>query len=412
MKKLAWEQRKKIGRMGAYHREMIKIIDQVFIRRHILRVCCLVFLWTNISWVNADNGKVKILFFYTRTCPECRFIKNKFLPKISEKYQNRLEMKIFEITSLENFKLLINLEKSFGRKINKTPPLMIAGDDVLEGETAIRDKLEQTINKYLKTGGTKWPIYALKFNQDGNLPIIEKFRGLTPLVIIGSGLLDGLNPCAFATLIFFISYLTMLGRKGKELLLPGMNFAIGAFLAYFLVGYGLLELLNRLSTFRVLGHCIPYIMAGILGLFSILSFYDCILVKQGKPNKIKLQLNEHFKRKIHATIRKRARSSFFLITGFVLGFIVAFYEFPCTGQIYLPIIVVLKGISALKFTAILYLALYNLMFILPLIFVFGFVYWGTTSNQIAQMMQKHLGKIKLLSALLFGLLAVLLLLLH
>jgi hypothetical protein len=332
MKKLAWEQRKKIGRMGAYHREMIKIIDQVFIRRYILRVCCLVFLWANISWVNADNGKVKILLFYTRTCPECRFIKNKFLPKICEKYQNRLEMKTFEITSLENFKLLINLEKSFGRKINKTPPLMIAGNDVLEGETAIRDKLEQTINKYLKTGGTKWPIYALKFNQDGNLPIIEKFRGLTPLVIIG--------------------------------------------------------------------------------LFSVLSFYDCILVKQGKPNKIKLQLNEHFKRKIHATIRKRARSSFFLITGFILGFIVAFYEFPCTGQIYLPIIFVLKGISALKLTAILYLALYNLMFILPLIFVFGFVYWGTTSNQIAQIMQKHLGRIKLLSALLFGLLAVLLLLLH
>jgi cytochrome c biogenesis protein CcdA len=398
--------------MGAYHREMMRIINQAFLRRKLLQICCLVLLWVNIPWANADNGKVKILFFYTRTCPECQFIKDEFLPKIIGKYQHQLESKSFEITSVENFELLIDLEKSFGRKINKTPPLMIVGDDVLEGESAIQTMLKQTINKHLKSGGTEWPKFALKFNQDGNVPIIEKFRELTPLVIIGCGLLDGINPCAFATLIFLISYLTMLGRKGKELLFSGINFTIGVFIAYFLVGYGLLELLNRFSAFGVIGNLLTYIMAGILGLLCILSFYDYILVKQGKPNKFKLQLNKYLKQKIHATIRKQTRSSFFLITSFILGLIVALYEFPCTGQIYLPIVFVLKGISVLKLTAILYLALYNLMFILPLIIVFSFVYWGATSNRIAQIMQKHIGSIKLLSALLFGLLAVLLVFLH
>ena len=90
----------------------------------------------------------------------------------------------------------------------------------------------------------------------------------------------------------------------------------------------------------------------------------------------------------------------------MMGFLVALLEFPCTGQVYFPIILILRGSGTLRFTALWYLALYNLMFILPLIGVFGLAYWGITSNQIAQMMMKHLGTVKLLFALFFGVLAV------
>jgi len=243
--------------------------------------------------------------------------------------------------------------------------------------------------------------------EDGNGLVKGKFQSITPLAIIGGGLLDGINPCAFITLIFLISYLTMLGRKRKELLLAGTFFTVGVFCAYFLIGFGLLELLNRFPFFTVLSKLFVYILAGILVILSLFNLYDYILVKQGRLKETKLQLSKFFKQKIHAVIREQSRSKT-LIAGYIMGFLVALFEFPCTGQIYFPIILILRGAGTLRPTALGYLALYNLMFILPLIGVFGLAYWGITSNQIAQVMVKHVGAVKLLSALFFGVLAVML----
>ena len=55
-----------------------------------------------------------------------------------------------------------------------------------------------------------------------------------------------------------------------------------------------------------------------------------------------------------------------------------------------------------------YLILYNLMFIIPLLIIFGIVYWGVTSEQLALFLQKRAATIKLLTSLLFFLLAGLL----
>ena len=39
--------------------------------------------------------------------------------------------------------------------------------------------------------------------------------------VILPGLGDGINPCAFATIIFFVSYLSLIERKGRDILLVG-----------------------------------------------------------------------------------------------------------------------------------------------------------------------------------------------
>ena len=54
--------------------------------------------------------------------------------------------------------------------------------------------------------------------------------------------------------------------------------------------------------------------------------------------------------------------------------------------------------------AISYLLLYNIMFIVPLLVVFGCVYWGTTSMQLGGIGQKHLVTVKVgMGLVLFGL---------
>ena len=53
------------------------------------------------------------------------------------------------------------------------------------------------------------------------------------------------------------------------------------------------------------------------------------------------------------------------------------------------------GVEGMRVNALTYLILYNLMFITPLLIVFGFVYWGTTSMQLGGALQRHLMPVKL-----------------
>ena len=62
------------------------------------------------------------------------------------------------------------------------------------------------------------------------------------------------------------------------------------------------------------------------------------------------------------------------------------------------------GIEGMRANAIAYLLLYNLIFIVPLLVVFGCVFWGTTSTQLGGVLQRHLVTVKaVIGILLFGL---------
>ncbi len=104
---------------------------------------------------------------------------------------------------------------------------------------------------------------------------------------------------------------------------------------------------------------------------------------------------------IHSTIRKNVKLGNYILMAAVTGFIVSLLELACTGQIYLPTIMFISTIPKLKVNALMYLLFYNLMFVLPLIFVFSLTYWGTSSQQIGALTQKNFGIIKLAMTFLF-----------
>jgi hypothetical protein len=88
------------------------------------------------------------------------------------------------------------------------------------------------------------------------------------------------------------------------------------------------------------------------------------------------------------------------------GFLVSLIELACTGQVYLPTIVYVLSVPELAAQAFLYLVLYCVMFILPLIVVFVLAYRGTTSEQLGRFVNRHTATIKLLTGLVFGGLAL------
>lgn len=89
----------------------------------------------------------------------------------------------------------------------------------------------------------------------------------------------------------------------------------------------------------------------------------------------------------------------------IAGFTVSILEFACTGQVYLPTITYM---ATQKASALGYLLFYNALFILPLLVVFGVVYFGVSSQTIAKVMERKVGAVKLILALVFFVVAALL----
>ena len=79
-----------------------------------------------------------------------------------------------------------------------------------------------------------------------------------------AGLLDGINPCAFTTLIFLISYLRLLGRRGREVLKIGFSFTLAVFVSYFLIGLGFFQALRLADSFSLVSRIIRFGMIGLL----------------------------------------------------------------------------------------------------------------------------------------------------
>lgn len=245
--------------------------------------------------------------------------------------------------------------------------------------------------------------------------IKERFLSFGLLTVLGAGFIDGFNPCAFTVLIFFISFLNFVGYRKKELLVLGTVFIFSVFLTYILIGIGLFKFIQSFEAFSVLSKIIYLGIAALAIILGIYSLYDWYIYrKTGNPEQMKLKLPQIIKTKIQRiiqdTTRNRRRTLIDLaIAVFVSGFIVSLLESVCTGQTYIPTIAYVLKDPSLRVSAWVYLLLYNLMFILPLMVIFAAALKGVASSAFSRIARRHLGKIKLLTAGLFFLLGVLLL---
>jgi len=238
--------------------------------------------------------------------------------------------------------------------------------------------------------------------KSGEQRMIERFRKFGLTTVLVAGLIDGLNPCAFATIVFLVSYLSFLGKKSKEILTYGLTFTSGVFIAYLIAGMGLMAGFRQLSGFPMVTKGIYLVIAVFAFVLGIISFYDYILYRRGQGAKMKLQLPMALKKKIHGIIRVQTKSSKAGVLGtFILGFVIAATEVVCTGQLYLPTIGYIMTIPKLRAYAFFNLVLYNIMFIIPLGGIFVAAFFGVTSERMAMATKEHTGTVKLLTSLLF-----------
>lgn len=347
------------------------------------------------------SSEVHLAYFHQVGCADCDRAKYD-LDELQRRYP-ALVVTIFDIAKPESKTVYEALSERLGvpERERLTTPAIFVGQDYLIGRSIDLSHLETLVLKYANGGsGPIWDELD-KDSAEATRSIIERFKSFGLLPVMFAGLVDGVNPCAFATIIFFVSYLAVGGRRGRDILLVGAAFTSGVFIAYLLVGLGFLSLVKSLEVVTALAKAV-YLGTGVfcLGLAG-LSIRDYLQVRAGKLAETSLQLPNFLKERIRVTIRERARARHFVLAAFFSGFVISFLELLCTGQVYLPTIVFVASTPELRLQATLYLVMYNLMFIAPLVVVFGLVYFGTTARQLTVVLQERAGAIKLLMAAVF-----------
>jgi len=292
-----------------------------------------------------------------------------------------------------------------------TPSVFIKGAGLIYGYNDVGNNFYFPLVKAIKElGDTCRNIVIWEDVRDDELAAADRrirarFSKFNAAPIVVAGLLDGINPCAFGALIFFITFLTIAERKKGEILLVGFAYSFSVFLTYYAVGAGFLGFLASLPIFAIVAKWV-YILTAILAVvFGIVSLVDFIRALKGRLKDMTLQLPKKLKKKIHKVIisenepRKTKRN--FIVAAFITGFFVSLLELACTGQVYLPTIIYVLGIPGLRSKAHLYLLLYNFMFILPLLVIFMISYFGATSEQLNNFLKSKTAVIKFFTALLF-----------
>ncbi len=374
------------------------------------------------------TNPVEMAYFYQKGCPKCERA-NYLLKYLSKKYPH-LSIKEIDLNTLDGKRLNETLSNRLNLPAEKRliAPSLFIGKDYLPPEEVTESRVEALIHKYERVsagvsvsdkksissvpspdrrtsslaGGLTTTSEEVKKAEES---MITRFKSLGLLTILSAGLIDGINPCAFATLIFFISYLNFVGRKKKEIFLVGLGFSGAVFVTYLLIGFGILSFVQHLSFLPIFSKVVYLLTIGFALVLGILSLYDYLQLKRGRPSEMKLQLPEFLKKRIHQTIREKSQYPRYFFAALIAGFIISLLEFTCTGQVYLPTIIFVTNIPSLRTSALFYLILYNLMFIIPLLIIFGVVYWGVTSEQLALFLHKKASTIKLLTSLLFFALA-------
>lgn len=346
-------------------------------------------------------------FFGSSTCGECHELKAELLKPLLQKHSDSLMIHFHDIDSDSGLAKLLSYEKSYGLTQTSAQELFFP-DTFLMGFDDIRNSAEEMIVNYLGDRSRWSEKEVAAMSSDEQIEAIkEKVESYTFWGIVVLGLIDGINPCAIATMIFLISFLAAQKRSRHDILVIGMSYTATVFVTYTLIGLVAFEFLTVLQQTTIISNIIKWSAVLLAGSVGIISFVDAYNFKKTSSTKsIKLQLPDVLKKQIHKVINGNLKQSNLVHGAIVTGFIVTVLETFCTGQTYLPAIQGMVKTEGLRIEGWIRLLFYNFLFVLPLLLVMIAAYFGLTWNRLAKETQSHMVLLKVILGTVMTLLAV------
>jgi len=346
-------------------------------------------------------AELKVVYFTNPGCQDCARV-DRLLREISPIFPS-VHIESRNIRKQDAMRFNEALCERFGvpPESRLVSPAIFCGGGYLIKKDIVFDRLCGIIAKSETVPTEEWYDINQEELEKAGEKIKVRFSKMSIGLVMIAGLLDGVNPCAFATIIFLLSYLQLTKRSPVQIAQVGIAFILGVFIAYFCLGLGLVEIIRSLEVLRSFGRILNWSLAIFALVIMVLSIRDGILCLQGRLKDISLQLPEFLKAGIHSTIRKGSRHAHFVVAAFVIGIVISFLELACTGQVYAPTILYMIQEAGYSGKTVIFMAIYNLAFILPLVIIFIFSYSGMRSETLGVFMQKHAALVKFCTALLF-----------
>lgn len=363
----------------------------------------------------AQTQKIRVLYFYAYDCPRCAGIKP-FIETIKEKYKDKIDFLEHDVKEKEECRqLFFKFIETYGLTGNPKVPLIFIGNDYLSGADEIEKKLESKINEKiaakedLKLDCHKFLEDWAKGNHSTDNPDLgscsaidsEDFcsienpadtkpkndtaKNISLGLIISTAVIDSVNPCAIAVLIFLLSVLLILKANKKRIITVGLFYIGAVFATYYAAGIGILSLMAH-NFFLKISNPFMFIFGGLTIIGGFISIKEGLLPQ----TKQLLVIPEKTKSLFIKYIEKGT-----IPAVLIAGVIVSLVELPCTGQVYLAILSLMSQ-GGLKTQAHLYLLLYNFIFVLPLIIILFAAAWGLDINRLQNLRKNTRKMIKVL----------------
>lgn len=235
---------------------------------------------------------------------------------------------------------------------------------------------------------------AAALTSTGTLPTVAWFEAhpLTAFgVMVGTGLLDGINPCAIATLLLFIGAL-LAGAVAtsrpdgtvdrRRMWRVAGAYVLGMFLLYLALGLGFLQV----ATIEAFGNA--HLFTRIAGLLAVV--LGTVMLAEamvpGMPTLLAMPSS------LHGLARRWGRRTS-VGAAFVGGVLIGLCTIPCGGAMYLAIAGLLAGLSSdgLRYAL---LVTYDAAFVAPLVAIVGIVASRPTAQRLGRLHVRHRATLK------------------
>ncbi len=322
-------------------------------------------------WYRSGPGedvRVKLHFFWSETCPHCARAISFMGPLGRERPW--LVIESYEVTaSAENRALFAALAAELGEEIRGVPTFflcgrMIVGFDDAEGVGATLGALADGCRAFLQEELVSPPATGEATPPTVDLPLlgaIDAGRMSLPVLTVILGGLDAFNPCAFFVLLFLLSLLVHARSRARMVLVGGI-FVLFSGLLYFVFMAAWLNLFLVLEGVRA----VTLIAGAVAVALALINIKDFLWFRRGPsltiPEGAKPGLFDRMRGLISAD-----NLPALLLGTVTLAIAANTYELLCTSG--LPLVytraLTLNELSTSVYY--LYLALYNVIYVLPLL---------------------------------------------
>ncbi len=373
-----------------------------------------------ITKLPVSTAERKVIYFKEPLCVVCKELEGYPLSSGGDYIESHDYIKKMEdqgitviihdiFSSTESNDLFAAYKTSYGIGIHGgIVPVIFAGDAYFDSLKEIQEAVD-SFSIYTLSGT---PLNDVTVVEGG---LFEEIHGVAGFItILFAGLLDGVNPCAIAMLLLFVSLLGFTDNK-RILIFVSITYIFALFISYFLIGTFLMTFLNRYaSEAYTINRIINWIIALLCSFLFLFNLYDFFMSRMEKYEKVKNQLPKwiiKFNKKLIKAFtdlmndeeNQKGLVSVLILT-FVLGISLSFTELLCTGQIYVVIVQSIRNLDG--FYAYVALLSYNVMFVVPLIIIAVISIKGRGIMSTSNFIREHLHIIKMLNALLFLVIAI------